>query len=43
MKYSNESLLTEENYSKNEILHAALVTHPRSKQINLTKEDKIYI
>ena len=39
MKYSNESFLTEEKFSKNEILDAALVTHPRSKQINLTKEE----
>ncbi len=39
MKYSNESLLTEESFSKNEILDAALVTHPHSKQINLTKEE----
>ena len=39
MKYSNESLLTEEIFSKNEILNAALVTHPHSKQINLTKEE----
>ena len=39
MKYSNESLLTEEDFSKNEILDAALVTHPHSKQINLTKEE----
>ena len=39
MQYSNESLLTEESFSKNEILDAALVTHPHSKQINLTKEE----
>jgi uncharacterized phage-associated protein len=39
MKYLNENLLTEESFSKNEILNAALVTHPHSKQINLTKEE----
>lgn len=39
MKYSNESLLTEENFTKDEVLSAALVTHPRSKLINLTKEE----
>ena len=39
MKFSNESLFTEESFSKNEILNAALVTHPHSKQINLTKEE----
>ena len=39
MKYSNESLLTENEYKKWEVLDAALVTHPYSKQINLTKEE----
>jgi hypothetical protein len=39
MKYSNESLLTEEIFSKDEVLDAALVTHPKSKYINLTKEE----
>ena len=39
MKFSNESSFTEESFSKNEILDAALVTHPRAKQINLTKEE----
>ena len=39
MKYLNERFLTEEKFSKNEILDAALVTHPRAKQINLTKEE----
>ena len=38
-KYSNENLLTEENFTKDEVLDAALVTHPCSKQINLTKEE----
>ena len=37
MKFSNEKLLMEEQFTKWEILEAALVTHPRSKQINLTK------
>jgi hypothetical protein len=39
MKYSNENLLTEENFSKDEVLDAALVTHPKSKSINLTAEE----
>ena len=39
MKYSNESLLTEENFSKDEVLDAALVTHSKSKSINLTAEE----
>lgn len=39
MKYSNESLLIENEYTKWEILDTALVTHPHSKQINLTKEE----
>ena len=39
MKYSNESLLTEENFTKDEVLDAALVTHPISKSINLTQEE----
>jgi hypothetical protein len=39
MKYSNESLLTEENFTKDEVLDAALVTHPKSKSINLTVEE----
>ena len=37
MRYSNECLLTEESFSKNRVLNAVLVTHPRAKQINLTK------
>ena len=39
MKYSSESLLTEENFTKDEVLDAALVTHPKSKSINLTKDE----
>jgi len=39
MKYSNESLLTEKQYTRWDVLDAALVTHPHSKQINLTKEE----
>ena len=39
MKYSNENLLAEENFSKDEVLDAALVTHPKSKSINLTVEE----
>ena len=39
MKYSNERLLTEEKFTRDEILDAALVTHPRAEQINLTKEE----
>jgi hypothetical protein len=39
MRYSNESLFTEEKFSKDEILDAALVTHPKSKSINLTAEE----
>jgi len=39
MKFSNEKLLTEEQFTKWDILDAALVTHPCSKQINLTKEE----
>ena len=39
MKFSNEKLLTEEQFTKWDILDAVLVTHPRTKQINLTKEE----
>lgn len=39
MKYSNERLLTEEKFTRDKILDAALVTHPRAEQINLTKEE----
>ena len=39
MRFSNEKLLTEEQFTKWDILDAALVTHPCSKQINLTKEE----
>jgi len=34
MKYSNERLLTEEKFTRDKILDAALVTHPRAEQIN---------
>ncbi len=39
MKYSNDALFNEESFCKQEILEAALVTHPRAKQMNLTKEE----
>ena len=39
MKYSNEELLHEEQFTKWEILSAALIVHPRQKQVNLTKEE----
>ena len=38
-KYSNEELLHEESFTKDDILNAALVTHPKAKACNLTKED----
>ena len=38
-KYSYEELLHEESYSKEDILDAALVTHPKAKACNLTEED----
>lgn len=37
--YKTEELLHEETYTHQEILDAALVTHPKAKQCNLTKED----
>jgi hypothetical protein len=37
--YKIEELLHEETYTHQEILDAALVTHPKAKQCNLTKED----
>jgi hypothetical protein len=39
MGYSNEQLLHEEQFTKREILDAALIVHPRQKQVNLTKEE----
>lgn len=36
---SNEDLLKEETFTKDEVLNAALIIHPRSKHINLTKEE----
>ena len=39
MLYSNELLLHEEQFTKREILDAALIVHPRCKQVNLTKEE----
>ena len=39
MRYSNELLLHEEQFTKWEILDAALIVHPRQKQVNLTKEE----
>ena len=39
MRYSNEQLLHEEQFTKWEILDAALIVHPRQKQVNLTKEE----
>ena len=38
-KYSNEELLHEESFTKDDILNAALVTHPKAKACNLTEED----
>ena len=37
--YTNQELLREESFSKEEILDAALVTHIKAKACNLTKED----
>ena len=37
--YSSEELLHEESFSKEEILDAALVTHPKAKACNLAEED----
>ena len=39
MEYFDGDLLKYEKFSKWDILDAALVTHPRAKQINLTKEE----
>ena len=39
MRYSNKQLLHEEQFTKWEILDAALIVHPRQKQVNLTKEE----
>ena len=39
MRYSYEDLLHEEEFNKEEILDAALITHPKAKACNLTKED----
>ena len=38
-KYTSEELLHEEEYSKEEILDAALITHPKAKNCNLTDDD----
>ena len=38
-KYTNSELLHEESFTKQEILDAALITHPKAKQCNLTSED----
>ena len=37
--YSSEELLHEESFSKEEILDAALVTHPKAKACNLAEDD----
>jgi hypothetical protein len=39
VRYPDEDLLKEEIFTKEEVLDAALVTHPRAKQINLTEEE----
>ena len=38
-KYTSEELVHEETYSKEEILDAALITHPKAKSCNLTEDD----
>ena len=38
-KYSYDELLHEESFTKEDILDAALVTHPKAKACNLTEED----
>jgi hypothetical protein len=38
-KFTNSELLHEESFTKQEILDAALITHPKAKQCNLTSED----
>jgi len=39
MKYSNDRLFNEENFEKSDILDAALIIHPKAKQINLTRDE----
>lgn len=39
MKYSYTDLLHEEQYTKQELLNAALVTHPKAKRFNLSQDE----
>jgi hypothetical protein len=39
MKYSYTDLLHEEQYTKQEVLNAALVTHPKAKRFNFSQDE----
>jgi hypothetical protein len=39
MKYPTSELLHEEQYTKQDILNAALVTHPNAKRFNLSQDE----
>jgi hypothetical protein len=38
-KYSDQELLHEESFSKENILDSVLITHPKAKSCNLTEDD----